>query len=324
MMLKTRIKRENMNNKLFTALFLLISYLLLFISGTAQSFQNTDSDSTRKDMQVMWDEFDSKRTKATTSTSGKKRNGPTYVPTRSVKEEVTSTGDPTIGITIWRLRSSTIKDRQNGTKALRLKKSDRQVIELIPERASVGTPLEEGERVRISIEVPRKGYLYVIDREEYEKGFGEPYLIFPTLRMRGGNNVVAPGRLIEIPARNDDPPFFTLERSGNDHIGEEISVLVASTPIPELRTGASELKLTKEQFAKLERYAEKAESFELKDGVGTVWTEEEVMAGTNSSGGDGKKSLRQGDPAPQTIYRIAARPDAPVMIKVPLKIKRHE
>jgi hypothetical protein len=47
-----------------------------------------------------------------------------------------------------------------------------------------------------------EGYLYVIDREQYEDGtLGEPVQIFPTTRTRGGDNSVKPGSLIEIQDR---------------------------------------------------------------------------------------------------------------------------
>ena len=71
-----------------------------------------------------------------------------------------------------------------------------------PERIEVDTPLKVNDRVRLSVESPRDGYLYVIDREQYADGsLGDAYLIFPTRRTRGGDNRVRPGKLIDIPAQ---------------------------------------------------------------------------------------------------------------------------
>ena len=42
------------------------------------------------------------------------------------------------------------------------------------------TPLRDGDRMRLSIEAPWDGYLYVLNREQYADGStSDPYLIFP-------------------------------------------------------------------------------------------------------------------------------------------------
>jgi hypothetical protein len=51
---------------------------------------------------------------------------------------------------------------------------DARPTEWTPQRIEADTPLKVGERVRLSIESPRTGYLYVIDREQYADGsYGE-------------------------------------------------------------------------------------------------------------------------------------------------------
>ena len=83
----------------------------------------------------------------------------------------------------------------------------------------------QGRSIANQCEAVRAGYLYVIDREQYADGtLGEPYLIFPT-RTSAGDNKVA-GRLLEIPAQDDSPPFFTMKKSRPDHVAEVLSVLV--------------------------------------------------------------------------------------------------
>ena len=142
-----------------------------------------------------------------------------------------------IGVTLWRLRPSRPADAgermivQEGPRA----------SEWLPERVSSGGRLSEGDRIRMSIEAARTGYLYVVDQEQYADGSkGEPYLIFPTTRARGGDNSVKAGRVIEIPSQDDSPPFFTLKRTRSDHVGESVIVLVTPTPIEGLAitTGA--------------------------------------------------------------------------------------
>ena len=103
-----------------------------------------------------------------------------------------------IGVTIWRLQPTSANDGS----ARVLVMEEARPTEWTPQRIEADTPLKVGERVRLSIESPRAGYLYVIDREQYADGsYGDAYLIFPTLRTRGGDNEVRPGKLIDIPAQ---------------------------------------------------------------------------------------------------------------------------
>jgi hypothetical protein len=66
---------------------------------------------------------------------------------------------------------------------------------------------------------------------------GEPVLIFPTTRTRGGDNRVKAGRVIEIPSQDDSPPFFTMRKSRADNTGENLIVLVTPAPIADLEIG---------------------------------------------------------------------------------------
>ncbi len=71
-------------------------------------------------------------------------------------------------------------------------------VEWLPERVSSTERLSEADRIRMSIEAARTGYLYVVDQEIYADGSkGESFLIFPTNRTRGGDNFVKAGRVIE-------------------------------------------------------------------------------------------------------------------------------
>jgi hypothetical protein len=66
-----------------------------------------------------------------------------------------------------------------------------------------------GDLVRLTVESPHEGYLYVIDRETYGDGsLGEPMLIFLTARTRDRANRVSAGRLIDIPSWTDRAPYF--------------------------------------------------------------------------------------------------------------------
>ena len=115
-----------------------------------------------------------------------------------------------VGVTLWR-----VTPPPAGAPA----------VDFTAQRLDPGRALAADERVRLSLESTRRGFLYVIDREEYADGStGEPVLLFPTSRLRGGENRVAPGRVVELPDQLDTPPFFSLRRSRGDHVGERRSI----------------------------------------------------------------------------------------------------
>ncbi|MCG3162706.1 MAG: hypothetical protein JMDDDDMK_04017 [Acidobacteria bacterium] len=220
-----------------------------------------------------------------------------------------------LGLTVWRLRSSRAAD--GGARII--VHHDNETEEWTPERIESNTPLRMGERIRFSFESPRAGYLYVIDREQYASGAtGEPYLIFPTSRTHNGDNQVAPGHIIEIPGQEDRPNFFTLKQTRPDQTGELLTVIVTPQPIEGLAIGEKPLQLANEQVEQWEKqWSALTEKFEMTGGAGKAWTKAEQEAGANST-----RQLTQDDPGPQTIYRVAVKPGAPLLVKVGLRYSR--
>lgn len=223
--------------------------------------------------------------------------------------------DAIVGITIWGLRPSQAGDEASAILSVAEKGGMKKYT---PVRVAAGAPLAAGQRVRLSIEAPREGYLYVINREQYGNGtMSEPYLIFPTTRTRGGDNAVKAGRVVGIPDQQDNPPFFTLQRRRADQIGEVLIVLVAPEPLKDIEIGRGALKLSEAQFSGWEKmWGAEAERFELVGGVGKRWTSAEKEAGL------GTRLLVQEEPMPQTLYRVPAKAGAPVMLTVPLEIEK--
>jgi hypothetical protein len=215
-----------------------------------------------------------------------------------------------VGVTIWRLRPSKASDDAEVRQLIH------QQGEWTPERVSAGAPLSEGSRVQLTIESPRSGYLYVFDREIYaDKTFGEPYLIFPTLSLNGGDNKVSAGRVVEIPSSQDKPPFYTLKRSRANHEGETLTVIVTDKPLTELTIGRSALKISAEQLESYgTRWGALTQQLELDGGSGTAMNKAEKAARS------GNKILTQDDSLPQTIYRILTKPNQPLLVTIPLTI----
>lgn len=227
-----------------------------------------------------------------------------------------SDAEAIIGVTLWRLRPAQSDDNKD---ARILEHKAARPAEWTPERIESETRISEGERVRVSIESPSTGYLYVVDREQYADGtFGDAYLIFPTARTRGGNNSVVAGRIVEFPAQEDNPPYFTLTRSRPDHVAEALTLIVSPQPIAELAGGAEPVKVSAEKLAQWEKdWGGRVEQFELEGGAGLPYTKAE-----KSAGGDGSRMLTQGDPLPQTVLRLNTKPGNPVLAKIVLRIAR--
>ncbi|PYS25071.1 MAG: hypothetical protein DMF72_02890 [Acidobacteria bacterium] len=221
-----------------------------------------------------------------------------------------------IGITIWRLRPS--RDTDQGGRVLAL--DGLKQTQYTPERIEANTPLNIGDRVRITIESPRPGFLYIIDREQYADGsLGEPMLIFPTMRTRGGDNRVMPGRLIDVPAQEDQYSYFTAQPAGDrrDQVAEVLTFILVTAALP-LQIADQPIKLGQQQVASWEKlYGGVAETLELVGGAGRTWTNEEKFAGMANG-----RQLTQGGPPPQTVYRVARKTGSPLLITVPLRYAR--
>jgi hypothetical protein len=220
-----------------------------------------------------------------------------------------------VGITIWKLRPGSAADSVNSGARI-LVQEDSASTEWVPERLGVEATLREGDRVRLTVESPEAGYLYVIDRERYANGLrGEPYLIFPTTRIRDGDNRVTGGKLIDIPDQGDRPNFFTLRNSRSDQSGEELTILLTKEPLSGLQIGAKASVLSKEQVEGWEKRwgTGKVERFELSGGAGKPWTKAEQEAASST------RLLSQDDPPPQTVYRVVAKESDPVLLKLQLR-----
>lgn len=220
--------------------------------------------------------------------------------------------DTVVGVTLWRLRPA---NRSESGERL-IVHDENANSEWVPERISTSTRLVQGDRLRISVEAVRSGYLYVIDREQYADGtVGEPYLIFPTKRTAGGDNQVAIGRLLEIPAQDDSPPFFTMKKSRADHVAEVLSVLVTPTPLEGVEITDKALKLTDAQVATWEKaWGSSVGRLEMTT-AGQTWTKEEKDART--------RALTATAPAPQLLfYRPSLKPTDSIFVKLRLSYRR--
>jgi uncharacterized protein DUF4384 len=218
-----------------------------------------------------------------------------------------------IGLTIWRLRPPRAEDGKDSR--LLLVDESKKKAELTPERVEADTVFNPGDQVLLSIESPRDGYLYVIDRELYSNGkTSDPYLIFPAHNIRNGANSVAAGKLVELP--DGDRPFTLGSYLANpNYAGEQLTILVTPEPLKGAEPGAGPVKLDPEKVAQWEsQWAGATERLELIGGAGKAYTKAEKEAGH-----DGSRALTQDDAMPQTLYHVDVKQGAPLLVKVPLR-----
>src|SRR5215207_2888781 len=201
---------------------IIASFVLLIFVAISVSFCLAEPQMAQKDDEATRKLWDTAFIAASNTRKSAKRRSSYRIATPNVPIENVAP-DTVVGVTLWRLRPASRSDAGE-----RLIVHDGEATkEWLPERISANTRLVQGDKLRITVEAVRAGYLYVIDREQYADGtLGEPYLIFPTTRTGGGDNQVAIGRLLKIPAQGDSPPFFTMRKSRPNHVAEVVSVLV--------------------------------------------------------------------------------------------------
>ncbi len=222
-----------------------------------------------------------------------------------------------LGVTVWRLTQTASGDN-NPDNTLTVRDRGGAITAYGSERVEAAARFTLGDKVRLSFETPRTGYLYVVDREVFKDGtLGEPYLIFPTRASLGGDNKVQAGRVIDIPGQDDASPFFTLRSQDPRWKGEMLSVIVTTEPIPDVVIPSKPSPISAKLVAAWEdKYLSDTKEFELEGTAGKTYTLAEKEAGAA-----GKRQLTQSDPYPQTMYRVKMRPKEPMMINLNLLVK---
>ncbi len=305
---------------------IILSLLSLCLVGVS-TVRAQDEDAPRR----LWDsEFLKKRAESKTPSSGRRTTAyrratpkkpaaksPGSTPQNPAAQSQTAeqADGEMIGLTIWRLRPSRAVDNPGARILLEEGPGKEKETEWTPVRVEADTLFALGDRVKLSVESPRDGYLYVIDREQYVDGtFSDPYLIFPSLTNRGGDNAVASGKLVELPEQN----AFRLGplEPNPKYAGELLTIVVTTEPLKEVKPGSGPVKLDPEAVARWEsQWAGDFERFELVGGAGKPYTKAEKEAAQ-----DATQTLTQDDAAPQTIYHVNVKRGAPLLVKVPLRV----
>jgi len=260
------------------AIFLSI-FVLLLSTVLYQAFPVSGQDKIPRD--IIADDFLKNRANAKSRKPPKKSS---YEPVTKLSQPL----DPSrlhVGLTIWKLES--VNAGHPGLQGDRFK--------WVPRRVESGAQFREGDSIRLSIESPRAGYLYVVNRDWLVDGtYGETNLIFPT---KDENNRLEVAKLIDVPRLDQDP--FTASPKPNQS-GELLTFIVTSSPLP-LTLSSKPLPISKTQLAEWERkWGGEALRFEMKGGAGQARTMEEDLAASPT----GSRQLTREDPLPQTVYSL--------------------
>jgi hypothetical protein len=208
-----------------------------------------------------------------------------------------SPGTLKIGVTLWKLQTV----------------SDGSSTNEVEKRVEADTQFHEGDLLRLSIESPLAGFLYVVDRDWFTDGSsGDTNLIFP---LHGEDNRLQAGKLIDIPAGHDRP--FKATPKPNQ-AGEILTIIVTSSPLS-FPLSRKELPISSEQLTEWERmWSGMTERFEMVGGPGEVRTVAEQQAASAT----GARQLTRDDPAPQTIYFLTPRSGDGVLFNLLLSYAR--
>jgi hypothetical protein len=200
-----------------------------------------------------------------------------------------------VGVTIWRLEpaESAVSKVEGASPA-----DSANALEWIFKRVEADAQFRQGDSIRLSIESPRTGYLYVINRDWLADGsYGETNLIFPT---RGEDNRLAAGKLIDIPGRGRAP--FRADPKPNQ-TSELLIILVTSAPL-QLPLAPNTIPISKTQLRLWEeKWGGDTYRFEMDGGAGQARTQEEDLAASGAR----IRQLTREDPLPQSIFSLTPK-----------------
>jgi len=125
-----------------------------------------------------------------------------------------------------------------------------------------------------------------------------------------------PGILINIPSMSDKPPFFELERSSEQHKGEELTFVFSPAKIEDFDGKPDQTQLSKDQFQRVLRWVADTGRIDLIKGIGQIQTSEEAEASKTSN----TKRLKHNSAMPQMIFRVAKKSTEIFALTIVLRI----
>lgn len=314
-----------MRYKLIFNTIILIFAGLLIVSGQNNSNEEQDRKlRPREYAQELPQKYASSRPKvAKTKPTNKK---PTKYIIETANDSAIAQGTD-VGFTFWRLRDSKKDDDVAVVEETRIAKKEKNktietTVKFTPERAQSNTEFSNGDRLRFTVESPIKGYIYLINREQYKDGsYSDPYLIFPDKTNVGRNDQVSPGKLVFIPNETENLILFNVNEENNQQkIAEVFTVLISPQPLKELPPLGVDEEFRKISLTEFENWQKEwggeVWKFEQEGNTSLAITKVEKNASLTK-----KETLNQDDQLPQTVYHVAHKPTQPILFTVVVKIR---
>lgn len=224
-----------------------------------------------------------------------------------------------IGITVWKMRRPLATD--NGVQLVVATDGGDEMWSSV--RVDPLSNFRAGDRIRIGIESPTAGFLYVINSEVSSDGsFGAPSLIFPTVDAKF--NSVTPGMLVDIPDQKENYPYFMLRPSRGEYAGELVAIIITPVKLDfELDDKGKILNIDSiidldsdidlEIFASIDTNGELFSRVEADAACGSKTRELVRDKRQQTPCGTATRSLSKAEAPPQTIYRINTYPGRPAI-----------
>lgn len=174
-----------------------------------------------------------------------------------------------------------------------------------------------GDDFQVTIESSRRGYLYVVNRSLASDGsMGPAYLVFPSTRIRGGDNQIWPGVLIRLPDRDANPPYWRFSSSRSDYAGEQLIVLVTPQPLEGVSPREAPSPIEDAALAKwIQTYGKDVRSI-LSDAPAQRLTADEAAAR------DGAAQLTRSAPLPSVLFEADRKPEEAVALTYTIPVNR--
>lgn len=146
-----------------------------------------------------------------------------------------------LGLTLWKMEPSRDSDAPSVREIVHPPADGNRPLPSVswtPVRLPSNQGFQLGDKFQAGVESSRTGYLYVVNRSLRTDGsMGPASLIYPSSRIRGGDNAVWPGRLIRLPDRDSNPPYWEFQSSRPDYAGEQIVLLLVPQRLDDMSDG---------------------------------------------------------------------------------------
>ncbi len=216
-----------------------------------------------------------------------------------------------LGITLWKFDKRKLDNVIPGGQTTDTRSITHPIDDSVVVRVNQNTVFRVGDKIRLSVESPTSGYLYVANCEIYEDGsYGTPMVVFPTKRTRGGINFLSVGNPIELPSINDKPNYFLFTESKSEKkvVAEALVFVVTKSPITDFEVPTDNTELAKTRLELWEKkWTGRTEIWEIDSKENREYTQAEYESGNEilRVGEESKgRSLKSYEPEPQTLYAV--------------------